>query len=191
VAQTFILNDHRRVDPMNAHVSRPGRRKYKPGDRFESLVLVERLAGPGDARAVFRCDCGTLKELKLGNVTSGATTNCADRSQHRDPRLVDMPAYGTAHKRVTRAKGPARAYTCAATGCDRQANDWAYRHGAVAPLVQRHGTKDDGKPYADDPELYVPLCRAHHQAWDAAWLSQTGNPLGISLAHVTAFEATR
>ncbi|NNU26797.1 hypothetical protein [Isoptericola sediminis] len=176
---------------LPAPTTRPGRWKYKPGDRFGSLVLLERLpSSRGGAEGRFRCDCGNLRTMRINNVASSSVQTCTSPARHPDPRLVEVPAYGTVHHRLVAARGRASEHECAVSSCTRFASDWAYRHGLLDPLVQSNGAKDDGKPYSDDPDLYMPLCRPHHQKWDRAWLRQTGSPMGISLAHVTAHEAT-
>lgn len=59
-----------------------------------------------------------------------------------------MMAYSAQHKRVVRARGPARERQC--IGCPAQARDWARIHGR------------DG----EDPGDYAPMCRSCHNRYD-------------------------
>lgn len=158
---------------------KPRKLKHKPGDRWGSLTLTERLED--HTRAVFACDCGNSKELSLRNVVAGRTTNCADRSRHPNPRRVERPTYATAHYRVTQERGPANTHPCAG-GCGEQASHWAYRHSDLDQLVEEHG-REAGSVYSANPDHYAPLCRACHHRWDKARAGQAPRH-GLSLAHV-------
>lgn len=46
------------------------------GERYGQLVLVRRVDDGGRQRWLCRCDCGTVKELRLGDVTNGKTVSC-------------------------------------------------------------------------------------------------------------------
>lgn len=150
-----------------SRLDRSARRKYATGDVFGELTLVE-YTDPtpgGDSRARFSCSCGSSKVLRLSNVTSGATTHCADRSQHRDPNYV--PQINTAHARLRELRGPASQHPCVRCGLTGPGNQWSYRHSALDPLVQETG-RDAGQVYSLDPADYWALCRSHHFTFDRA-----------------------
>lgn len=48
------------------------------GHRFSRLVLLEKVGEEqcGNARWRVRCDCGTVFEAALNNITSGHTKSC-------------------------------------------------------------------------------------------------------------------
>ncbi len=172
--------DRGRYVPKGYPVKRPGRRVHAPSDRFGALVLVAYVGrDSGGTRAEFLCDCGQTKTLRLGNVTSGATTDCADRAAHPDPRSKGRQiAYGTAHHRVTAQRGRAREHPCAL--CGDQAEHWAYAHGDHDQRADLAG-KDAGRPFSPEPAHYLPACRPCHARWDNARRATGG---GLSLAHV-------
>ncbi|KUG51436.1 hypothetical protein AVL62_08770 [Serinicoccus chungangensis] len=126
-------------------------------------MLTERL---GDhRRARFRCDCGTVKELKLSNVTGGRTSDCADRGRHPDPRHIERPTYSAAHQRIVAARGRASELLC--FRCGRRADQWAYLSADPDQLIEEHG-REVGFTYSADPQHYAPACRPCHRTWDAA-----------------------
>lgn len=189
-AERKRIRENARRTPKPNRTVRPERRKYKPGQRFGNLTLVHYIEHDSSrSRALFACDCGTVKALALGNVTSGATSNCADRTQHPDPRVRDVVGYARAHERLRKARGDASNYDCAALDCTVRASHWAYLHGSTSPLSEAE--KRDSGPYVLDATMYAPYCRHHHQLWDRAHRAQTnGDAAGVSLAHVTLWEAT-
>ncbi|MEV4722483.1 hypothetical protein [Micromonospora humida] len=169
---------------MNYPTSRPSRRKHLPGNVYGSLTLVERVEGDGEPRAVFRCICGTVKELQLNNVTGGVTVDCANRANHPDPRRKVEVGYGGAHQRVRGRRGSASQHTCR---CGNQAGHWAYTHADYDQAADETG-KEAGRPYSMNPAFYVPLCRPCHVRWDRARARQSGSV--ISLAHRALWMAT-
>jgi hypothetical protein len=127
-----------------------------------------------------RCDCGTVKRLSLGNLTSGVTTNCADRERHPDPRFRgEAITYDGAHNRVHAIKGSASAHPC--WRCGGQAEHWAYSHAASDERAMIVG-KERGRPYSPNPDHYSPLCRSCHARMDRAHARTSGG--GLSLTHV-------
>jgi hypothetical protein len=134
---------------------------------FGDLALVEYVepSRTGDSRGSFRCSCGTIKQLRFSNVASGATTHCADRTQHRNASTV--PHINSAHAAITRLRGPAKKSPCGTCGLIGPGNQWAYRHSSLDPLVQQSG-KDAGQVYSTDPADYIAMCRKHHAAFDRA-----------------------
>lgn len=83
-------------------------------------------------------------------------------SRLRDP-------YRAQHYRVRAARGKASEYPCAEPDCLQQACDWALKplddcHGPLAVVCHQR------RPawLSEDTSDYVPLCRAHHRARDAA-----------------------
>lgn len=64
--------------PCGGHPGpRPGARRYRPGDTFGELTLVEYTASDkSGSRADFRCTCGATTNLAVRNVVSLATTRC-------------------------------------------------------------------------------------------------------------------
>lgn len=54
------------------------------------LTLIEKIPKTRPTRAIYRCACGTVKELATNNVTSGATRSCGCLA--REDRLAKMAA---------------------------------------------------------------------------------------------------
>lgn len=81
-------------------------------------------------------------------------------------RGSDDVGYGTAHRRVARARGRADQHVC--VGCGGQAEEWSYDHGDPH---ERHVPIDApryaGFPYSLDPNSYSPRCVSCHRAFDA------------------------
>ncbi len=73
-----------------------------------------------------------------------------------------MITYETAHARLRKARGSARAHRCAMDGCSEQAAEWSYDHADPAELVD----PDRGLPYSLDVARYRPMCRACHIRYD-------------------------
>lgn len=169
--------------------------KHLPGDRFGSLVLIERLprqANGGSVRAVFRCDCGGTKEAQLNNVVSGGVVHCGNRDEHPGHNWKgngDL-TYDGAHGRVKAKCGSASAQSC--VGCGGRAEQWAYSHADPGERRQATG-REAGRPYSVHPDHYEPRCRRCHRRWDDAERRLTrGHPKGTtSLVHFTLFWARR
>lgn len=165
-------------------------RKFAPGDRFGSLVLVayDGRTKHGDTMALFDCDCRARKRVRLGNVTSGATTDCADRENHPDPRRVEIPAYHAVHQRIGHERGSASRHPC--KRCGEPAEQWAYLGGDPDAQSDADG-KDAGLTYSLDLNQYVPLCRCCHGKYDRAiHVEQNGDRTATSLVGRALFLAT-
>lgn len=88
--ERFLRDDEQgRVVRTGYPSERPGRRKRTPGEVFGELTFLayDGRTAHGDSYGLWLCGCGREKRLAVRNVTSGATTNCADRSKH--PRGVN------------------------------------------------------------------------------------------------------
>lgn len=68
------------------------------------------------------------------------------------------PGYKALHKRITKARGPAKMQSC--IGCLNQASDWAYQCGC------RYERVENGKPFSENISLYEPMCRECHKRFD-------------------------
>lgn len=157
---------------------RPTRQKYSRGwvSPSGALTLVTR----NGKRAVFKCECGNLRELDINNVRKGVTKNCADRASHPDPRVkTEDVAYSTAHHKVAEAKGPASDHSC--FRCGEQAEQWAFLHGTHDVKADETG-REAGSPFSVDPKQYAPMCRLCHVRWDKAKQRVAGN--AVSLVHI-------
>ncbi|MEV0733311.1 hypothetical protein [Polymorphospora sp. NPDC050346] len=174
-AATYVRKGH--------PTSRPVSQKHKPGNRYGALVLVERVEQSGEPRALFRCECGTVKALQINNVASGTTVNCADRANHPDPRRRDQLTYNGAHSRVKRERGSASRHLCR---CGKQAEQWAYSHADYDQVRMTEG-REAGKPYSLDPQHYSPMCRRCHARFDQARRRLGG---ALSLVHLAYWMAT-
>lgn len=73
------------------------------------------------------------------------------------PGLATDPSYTGVHDRLRRWLGPASSWRCARPGCDRQAQDWAYKGDAPDERISARGF-----PFSAIPAWYEPLCRRHH-----------------------------
>ncbi|MEU8047789.1 hypothetical protein AB0B71_27060 [Micromonospora echinofusca] len=171
--------------PTPRAATSPSRQKHKPGNRYGALVLVERIEpGGSDPRALFRCDCGNVKELAIRNPANGVTLNCADRARHPDPRRKDQLTYDGAHNRVKGLRGSASGYLCR---CGNQAEQWAYSHADHDQQRDSEG-REAGSPYSTNPDHYSPMCRSCHARYDNAHRRMAGN--GLSLVHVAYWTVT-
>jgi hypothetical protein len=170
---------------MSEVKSLPSRWKHKPGDRFASLVILERVGKvKGQAGVVVQCDCGgEPKIVGLGNLIQGLTTNCADRDRHVDPRFKGADiTYDGAHNRVKGIRGSASGYPCAL--CGGPAQQWAYRHSDPDQKIGTHG-KGKGSAYSTDPDHYWAACRHCHARWDIARRKIPSK--GLSLFHAALY----
>lgn len=171
-AATYVRKGH--------PTSRPKSRKHKPGNTYGSLILVERIEGNGQPRAVFRCNCGTIKTLQINNVVQGVTTNCADRVQHPDPRRKELLTYDGAHSRVKGQRGSASGHLCR---CGDQAEQWAYSHADFKQRADPEG-REKGRAYSINPDRYVPMCRSCHSRFDNEHRRLVGDNLSrVSVAY--------
>jgi hypothetical protein len=158
---------HLRRRRRRTYVAKPNRQKYKPGHRFVSLVILERLAkAKGSQYVRCACDCGNVRDYNLSNLISGKTTQCSDRTKHVDPRFKgDDITYDGAHNRVKNTKGSAREHAC--WKCERPAQQWAYSH--ADPDAKRMGIgRNAGYPYSPAVAHYLPMCRPCHRTFDGA-----------------------
>jgi hypothetical protein len=87
------------------------------------------------------------------------------------PPGSDACSYTAAHTRVRKQRGSASAYPCAAEGCDKQAQQWAYRHDCPREqtgYIRHPRGVDMLVAWSPDPEAYEPLCCSHHVTADKA-----------------------
>ena len=173
--------------PRPKRTSCPSRWKHGPGDRFASLVILERVGRiwGKETGVLVQCDCGSEpKIVGLANLIQGLTVNCADRASHPDPRFKgDDVTYDGAHNRVKGERGSASNYPCAM--CGGQAQSWAYRHSDPDQKVGTSG-KGKGFTYSTNPDHYWPACRSCHTHWDVV-RRKTGK--GLSLFHAALYLA--
>lgn len=85
---------------------------YSVGDKFWKLTIIEILpAGPLQRRrAIFRCECGGVKEIKVDNVKSGATKSCgclSNVSHRHTPKGIPSPTYSSWQSMLGRCYYPA------------------------------------------------------------------------------------
>lgn len=165
-------------------------RRTAPGDRFGKLVVIGyRERDTNGSRVEVECDCGNRKVLALRNLRSGATTDCADRSKHPNPRALDDCQINTWHKRLVTEYGPARTHPCAFCGVITDGNVWAYRHSSSEARSQLVG-KDRGQVFAPGLEHYFVLCRSHHHRFDEAHRNVAVSGF-MSLPHIAMAAAYR
>lgn len=153
---------------------RPRKRRYKPGPVPGSELSLLRYDEGSTDYGFFSCSCGKEKRIRLRYVFVGypgkqahdRATTCGDASTHRDKRSVEKPSIRGAHKRVTKARGPASEHPCVICGVVSSNNQWAYRHSSYDPLLQATG-KDKGQVYSLSTDDYWALCRRHHARWDS------------------------
>ena len=70
-------------------------------------------------------------------------------------------SYASVHAAVKRERGSASAYPC--QNCGETALDWAYTNdaGDLEKIDEA-----SGRPYSDNTEFYIPLCRSCHKLLD-------------------------
>ncbi|GEL17674.1 hypothetical protein PA7_15110 [Pseudonocardia asaccharolytica DSM 44247 = NBRC 16224] len=105
--------------------------------------------------------CG--KRIRAGRAYCAPHQQRADKYGDPHGSRPVSTSYQAVHKRLRRTKGAASIYPCA-TGCGRQARDWAYDHGDRGALVAQWYGKT--VRYSTDPEHYRPLCGSCHTKSD-------------------------
>lgn len=81
--------------------------------------------------------------------------------------------YNSVHNRFNETD-PASNHVC---GCGHQAKDWAYQHNSLEEVYD----EKSGRPYSENPDDYLPMCRSCHFKLDATELHQKlGRALGLS-----------
>lgn len=123
------------------------------------------VSGPAESKGGRRwhcvCECGAERTVYGSHLTRGNTTSCGCS---REPQV---PSYRVAHKRVSRARGPASLHFC--VDCGVRATQWSYDHTDPDELTQqmknRHGTLWIAT-YSTKPEHYESRCRPCHWAFD-------------------------
>lgn len=84
---------------------------------------------------------------------------------HGDPHKVIRPTrrlditYNSAHRRVHKDLGSAKAHRC--VDCGEQAQQWAYNHQDPNQLIA-----PEGWPYSPNPAFYEPRCAPCHVSLD-------------------------
>jgi hypothetical protein len=73
--------------------------------------------------------------------------------------MLRVPGYDAAHKRVSRARGPARQFEC--VDCAGPAEEWSYRGGSTAEALT-----ETGLAYSPNPNDYEPRCKGCHRRRD-------------------------
>jgi hypothetical protein len=140
-------------------------------------------SGKGGSNALWECDCGNSKVIRVANVTQGKVTHCSDWTQHRhhmDPgETLSANAW---HRKLSRHLGGAGTLPCALCGAVSDSNEWAYRHSSYEARCQLEG-KDRGQVYSLDEGDYWVLCRSHHRRWDSGH-SRTVAKGSLSLPHI-------
>lgn len=64
-----------------------------------------------------------------------------------------VTSYSAAHAKLVRERGPASQFPC--TDCDKQAEEWSYRHNEPGTFA-----------WSDNPYDYDPRCRSCHRRFD-------------------------
>lgn len=166
----------------------PRRREDVIGKRYGRLTIVADAPsrrphrGKPRRRVWCLCDCGVKKDLALDGVSRGTVVSCgcyhrevlkANRGpSHASWLSDDQIGYDSAHYRVRRARGPAKAHQCAFDGCEKRASAWAYRHGSPnersAMIVDPRKGNEAAKTvyFTTNPDDYDPLCHGHHVSRD-------------------------
>ena len=72
----------------------PTRKQYTKGQRFGRLTYLRNALDRGPIRyAVFRCDCGTEKEIHLHNVVRGVTKSCGCLSRETTGKMAALYSF--------------------------------------------------------------------------------------------------
>ena len=126
------------------------------GQRFGTLTVTAERIG---RFWVCVCDCGRTRNVRRRELLRyGAGTSCGDTRAHW---RADVVTYETAHDRVRRDRGPARAHAC--VDCDGPSLHWSYDHTDPDEL-----THPKGYPYSLDVGRYEPRCPRCHARFDQA-----------------------
>jgi hypothetical protein len=70
--------------------------------------------------------------------------------------------YVTVHNRLSRQRGPARAWTCVL--CPKQAQEWSYDHRCPNERIEHRNGK--AVPFSEDLDRYQPVCKGCHSKRD-------------------------
>lgn len=133
----------------------PSRVVNRPGDRFGTLILVERQGH----RWLCECSCGRTRLASAGdlNRTLDATT-CGYRPNHR----TDEVSYSAVHDRLRSDLGPASRHQC--TDCGSTAHHWSYDHTADDERHELIGRCLVA--YSVSQDHYSPRCVPCHKRYD-------------------------
>lgn len=142
------------------------------GQTFDRLTVLERNGMVNNGAAwLCRCACGNLTTVKGRRLIERKTRSCGClRAELIRRPYTDEPTYGSAHRRVYEARGPARDHAC--TDCDGPAQQWSYDHTDPAEM-----TRPDGAAYSADPIHYAPRCIPCHRRFDARHRADTTTAL--------------
>jgi hypothetical protein len=143
------------------------------GERFGRLVVIGQ--GPNQGKHLSwlcRCDCGNEKVILGISLRRGATRSCGclSREKARERRLVEVPGYFAAHRRVSHERGAASSHLC--IDCGDPATDWSYRGGAEKEFTQERSSSNGNMytvPYSIEPDDYDPRCKHCHNIRDKTW----------------------
>ncbi len=82
------------------------------------------------------------------------------------PPVDGVPGYDAAHKRISRALGPASRFVC--VQCSEPAHEWSYDGGDPDELTTSDSPRDEhpGLAYSLNPDYYSPRCRPCHHRRD-------------------------
>ena len=143
--------------PTPQHASRV---ENSPGDRFGTLVLVERIG----ARWLCSCDCGRTRMAAAGELNrTGSSSTCGWRPNHRS----DTPTYAAVHGRLRNDLGSASKRQCA--DCTQQAHHWSYDHSADDEMHEL--IANTLVAYSADQSHYAPRCVPCHKRYDLGRLN--------------------
>lgn len=90
------------------------------------------------------------------------------------PLNGEFPSFAAIHKRLHRAKGPARNYTC--VDCGGQAAEWSYNQSDSNQVMGR--ARNSIVPYSLDIDNYDPRCVRCHRIFDKAGEGRVRNEKG-------------
>lgn len=134
--------------------------------RFGRLNVIERAgtASDGQASWLCKCDCGNVATVRGGRLRSGKTVSCGCYHRNewvKNPTRKPVVKYGSAHRRVVKARGWAREHAC--HDCGDAAIDWSYQGGDPNELTADNKWKSR---YSLNPTFYVARCRRCHNEHD-------------------------
>ena len=134
----------------------------RTGDRYGRLLVLRRVQVEGKTRPrwLCLCDCGTEVVVTSDHLGQG-TRSCG--CLQRTHLVKGHVSYGSAHVRVSKARGAAREYDC--VDCGGAAEHWSYDHADPDEVT---GPSASGRlvPYSLKVDHYEPRCATCHRRFD-------------------------
>ncbi|MEG3615574.1 hypothetical protein [Isoptericola haloaureus] len=145
------------------------------GDRYGKWTVVgDVIRLKGRKHAQVRCECGIERNVQVGHLKAGESTQCRQCSGLWVRLPDDAVTYDAMHQRLRKELGSASEHEC--YDCGRPAQQWSYAYysGDRERLELRNGCL---LRYSIDPDDYYARCVACHIKYDVEITAEVGKPV--------------